>query len=71
MNKFEEKYFEDNPKLQLTLKKMVKAVSNGHYATFTEMSSMFDYHATAEKNDLWKSWVTSDEYLDVLTLRSK
>ena len=40
-----------------------------YYATFTEMSSMFDYYATAEKDDLWKSWVTSDEYLGVLTLR--
>ena len=30
---------------------------------------MYGYLATAEEDDSWKSWVTSDGYLDVLTLR--
>ena len=36
VNKFEQKYFEDNPKLPLTNKKIIKKVcnSNGYYVTF-------------------------------------
>ena len=30
---------------------------------------MYDYFATAEEDDMWKNWGTSDEYLEVLTLR--
>ena len=37
--------------------------------TVTEMSVMYDYFATAGEDDMWKSWGTSDEYLEVLTLR--
>ena len=51
-------------------KKMIKRMCNAYYSTFTEMSAMYDDFATAEEDDSWKSWVTSDEYLDVLTLRS-
>ena len=37
--------------------------------TLTEMSVIYDYFATAEEDDMWKNWGTSDEYLEVLTLR--
>ena len=37
--------------------------------TLTEMSVMYDYFSTAEEDDMWKNWGTSDEYLEVLTLR--
>ena len=71
VNNFEQKYYEDNPKLPLTIKKVIRRACNGYYATFKETISMFDCYATAEKDDLWKSWVTSDYYLDVLNLLSK
>ena len=48
---------------------MVKMMCNGYYFTCKEMSKMYGYLATAEEDDSWKSWVTSDGYLDVLTLR--
>ena len=49
--KFEQKYCEDNPKQPLTNTKMDKRACNGYHATFTEMSSMFNYYATAEKDE--------------------
>ena len=66
VNTFEQEYCTG---LLSTEKKMVKRMCNGYYVTCTEMSSMYDDFATAEEDDSWKSWVTSDEYLDVLTLR--
>ena len=69
VDEFEKKYFENDPDLPLTNKKMVKRMCNGCYFTCTEMSKMYGYFATAEEDDSWKSWVTSDGYLDVLTLR--
>ena len=66
VNKFEQEYCTG---LLSTEKKMVKRMCNGYYVTCTEMSSMYDDFATAEEDDSWKGWVTSDEYLDVLTLR--
>ena len=44
VNKFEQKYFEDNPKFPLTNKKMVKRACNGHYATFTEIAMHGQVH---------------------------
>ena len=64
----QKEYFE-KPDLPLTYKKMVKMLSKGFHVTCLEMSAMYDDFATAEEDDSWKSWVTSDEYLDVLTLR--
>jgi len=32
------------------------------------MSAMYDDFATAKEDASWKSWVTCDEYLDVLVL---
>ena len=66
VNTFEQEYCTG---LLSTEKKMVKRMCNGYYVTCTEMSSMYDDFATAEEDESWKSWVTSDEYLDVLTLR--
>ena len=66
VNTFEQEYCTG---LLSTEKKMVKRMCNGYYVTCTEMSSMYDDFATAEEDDSWKGWVTSDEYLDVLTLR--
>ena len=50
-------------------KKMIKRMGNAFKITFTEMSVMYDYFATAEEDDMWKSWGTIDDYLEVLTLR--
>ena len=69
MHEFERKYLEDGPGQTEICKKMIKRMCNAFKITFTEMSVMYDYFATAEEGDLWKSWVTSDEYLGVLTLR--
>ena len=69
MLEFEQKYLEDGPGQPENCKKMIKRMCNAYYATFTEMSAMYDDFATAEEDDSWKSWVTSDEYLGVLTLR--
>jgi len=68
---FKQKYFEDNPELPLTYKKMVGWMCKGFYITCTEMSDMCNGFAYAEENDRWKSWESSDEYLDVLTLRGR
>ena len=65
---FKKKYFDD-PGMSLTNKKMVSSVCKGFYITCTEMSSMWNGFAYAEENDRWKSWESSDEYLEVLTLR--
>jgi hypothetical protein len=69
MLEFEQKYLEDGPGQPENCKKMIKRMRNAYYATFTEMSAMYHDFATAEEDDSWKSWVTSDEYLGVLTLR--
>ena len=69
MLEFEQKYLEDGPGQPENCKKMIKRMCNAYYATFTEMSAMYHDFATAEEDDSWKSWVTSDEYLGVLTLR--
>ena len=66
---FEQEHCKNGPGLLSTEKKMVKRMCNGYYVTCTEMSSMYDDFATAEEDDSWKGWVTSDEYLEVLTLR--
>ena len=66
---FKQKYFKDDPGLLLTNKKMVHRICKGFYITCTEMSSMCNGFAYAEENDRWKSWESSDEYLEVLTLR--
>ena len=42
---------------------------DGCHVACLEMSAMYDDFATAKEDDSWKSWATSDEYLDVLTLR--
>ena len=62
------KYFEDDSGLPLTNKKMVHWMCKGFYITCTEMSSMCHGFAYAEENDRWKSWESSDEYLELLTL---
>jgi len=66
---FKQKYFEDDSGLPLTNKKMVYRRCKGFYITCTEMSSMCHGFAYAEENDRWKSWESSDEYLELLTLR--
>ena len=66
---FKQKYFEDDSGLPLTYKKMVGWMCKGFYITCTEMSSMCHGFASAEENDGWKSWESSDEYLELLTLR--
>ena len=66
---FKQKYFEDDSGLPLTNKKMVHWMCKGFYITCTEMSSMCHGFAYAEENDRWKSWESSDEYLELLTLR--
>ena len=68
---FKQKYFEDDSGLPLTYKKMVGWMCKGFYITCTEMSSMCNGFAYAEENDRWKSWESSDEYLDLLTLRGR
>ena len=68
---FKQKYFEDNPELSLTYKKMVGWMYKGFYVTCTEMTEMCNGFADAEENDSWKSWESSDEYLDLLTLRGR
>ena len=65
---FKKKYLDD-PGISLTNKKMVSNVCKGFYITCTEMSSMCHGFADAEENDGWKSWMSSDEYLELLTLR--
>ena len=65
---FKKIYFDD-PRMTLTNKKMVASVCEGFYITCTEMSSMWHGFGYAEKNDGWKSWESSDEYLELLTLR--
>ena len=69
VDKFKQKYFEDDPGLPLTNKQMVSKMRNGYYITCTEMSSMCNGFAYAEENHRWKSWESSDEYLEALTLR--
>ena len=69
MLEFEQKYLEDGPGQPENCKKMIKRMRNAYYATFTEMSAMYHDFATAEEDDMWKSWGTSDDYLEVLTLR--
>jgi len=69
MLEFEQKYLEDGPGQPENCKKMIKRMCNAYYATFTEMIAVYDDFATAEEDDSWKSWVTSDDYLGVLTLR--
>jgi len=66
---FKPKYFEHDSGLQLTNKKMVHWMCKGLYITCMEMSLMFNGFAYAEENDRWKRWESSDEYLEVLTLR--
>ena len=66
---FKQKYLEDDSGLSLTYKKMVGWMGKGFYITCTEMSSMSHEFADAEENDGWKSWESSDEYIEVLTLR--
>ena len=68
---FQQKYFEDNSELPLTYKKMVGWMCKGFYTTCTEMSSMCNGFAYAEEHDSWMSWESSDEYLDLLTLRGR
>ena len=55
--------------LLLSHMKMVKKVCKGHDAICMEMSEMYDDFAIFEEDGSWKSWVTSDKYLEVLTLR--
>ena len=69
MREFEHKYLEDGPGQTEICKKMIKRMCNALRITLTEMSVMYDYFATAEEDDMWKSWGTSDDYLEVLTLR--
>ena len=64
-----QKQYCEKPDLPLTSKKMVKIMFNGCHVACLEMSAMYDDFATAEEDDSWKSWATSDEYLDMLTLR--
>ena len=64
-----QKQYCEKPDLPLTTKKTVKIMFNGCHVACLEMSEMYDDFATAEEDDSWKSWATSDEYLDVLTLR--
>lgn len=59
--------YTNDPGLPLTNKKMIKSMCNVYYVTCTEMSTMCAYFATAGEDDIWKSWVTSDEYLETLT----
>ena len=68
VGKFKQKCVDD-PGLPLTNKKMVDWMCKGFYITCTEMSSMCHGFAYAEEYDRWKSWESSDEYLEVLTLR--
>ena len=65
---FKKTYFDD-PRMALTNKKMVANVCEGFYIPCTEMSSMWHGFGYAEKNDGWESWDSSDEYLELLTLR--
>ena len=66
VDEFEKKYTYDLG-LPLTNKKIVKRMCNAYYATCTEMSTMCAYFATAGEDDIWKSWVTSDVYLETQT----
>ena len=69
MREFELKYLEGGSCKTETCKNMIKRICNALRITLTEMSVMYDYFATAEEDDMWKSWGTSDDYLEVLTLR--
>ena len=69
MREFEHKYLEDGTGKTEICKKMIKRMCNALRITLTEMSVMYDDFATAEEDDMWKSWGTSDEYLEMLTLR--
>ena len=69
MREFELKYLEGGSGKTETGKNMIKRICNALRITLTEMSVMYDYFATAEEDDMWKSWGTSDDYLEVLTLR--
>ena len=69
MREFEHKYLEGGSGKTEICKNMIKRMCNALRITLTEMSVMYDYFATAEEDDMWKSWGTSDEYLEVLTLR--
>ena len=69
MREFEHKYLEGGSGKTEIWKKMIKRICNALRITLTEMSVMYDYFATAGEDDMWKSWGTSDEYLEVLTLR--
>ena len=68
-HEFEHKYREHGSGKTDICKKMIRRMCNALKITLMEMRVMYDYFATAEEDDLWKSWGTSDEYLEVLTLR--